>query len=858
MKVRQLFTNRKCIVMRGAIWAWFLGPIFVFGQSGVIEGRVIDAETAAPLSRASVVIESEFSGVSTDADGHFRFTDLAAGDYYLQVRYLGYQSQTRLAVIEADEAITLDFGLIPLATALTEVVISAPETDLLEEPIPSTKIGAGQIERLAATNTAEILEEIGGVSVGRAGNWGSKPYFQGMTDSRVLLFIDGIKTTQSCPMGIDACTATIEPDMINSMDVQVGPGNAQFGSGNMGGIVSINTIGAQYQYLEEFRAEVEAVARVRSVSGSRSGLLAFKGGNKTLDFALSAGGGRHGNYKVPDPDRYTLFPNTEIPNSGFDSRWLHLHTRYRPEAGQEIALIGQIYRGENIGWPARMPETYTIIPEEKRDLLALKYRWDFNGRNFKKLEAVLGYQPMFHNMLNHVPGNTRFFGISRTDNYQSSVKAFFALGERSLFTAGVDGFVWKMNAERQTITEQGTSPFVNILNRGKLQEGGIFLLNRYLAGDRLTIDAGLRLNAVFSDARPDATGFLAGGLQDNQEIWTGNFAVLYQLNRHMAVSAGVVKGFNAATPVDRFLSAPQLDGFYHYGNPEIRPEINVSKTISWRGMKDKWSWNLTYFHNQLRDLIERRIDSTQTAPIAGLRGVKRAVNIPEAVIKGASAYLAFYITPALQSSLTISYLHGRDGQGGNLPNIAPLEFSPKVTFEHPEKNLWVSLRADLATGQHRFAPAYGEISTPAYAAFGLSGGGKITEQVELSLGISNLSNRFYRRHLNLAQLPEPGLSVFATAKVNLSVIGPSSEAPGLKGARLVTIRIEGMACQFCAKTVRERSEALPQVIQAIVHLEDGKAAVIVGRKASLEALLEAIRRAGFGAQVLSVEDYTPS
>lgn len=857
MKVLRLFANWKFMFQQGAILGWFLGPIFVFGQSGVIEGRVIDAETAEPLFRASVVIESEFSGVSTAADGHFRFTDLSAGNYYLQVRYLGYQSQTRLAVIEQDEAVTLDFGLVPLATALTEVVISAPETDLLNEPIPSTKINSDQIERLAATNTAEILEEVGGVSVGRAGNWGSKPYFQGMTDSRVLLFIDGIKTTQSCPMGMDACTATTEPDMINNMDILVGPGNAQYGSGNMGGIVSINTIGSQYQYLKEFTAEVEAVARVRSVTGSRSGLLAFKGGNKTLDFALSAGGGLHGNYKVPEPDRYSLFPTNEIPNSGFDSRWLHLHTRYRPTAGHEIALIGQIYRGENIGWPARMPETYTLIPEEKRDLLALKYSWEFNGRNFKKLEAVLGYQPMFHNMLNYVPGNTRFFGTSRTDNYQSSVKAFFALGERSLLTAGIDGFVWKMNAERQTITEQGTSPFVNILNRGVLQEGGIFLINRYLFGDRLTIDAGLRLNAVSSNAQPDATGFLAGDLQDNRKIWTGNLTALYQLNQHMAVSAGVVKGFNAATPVDRFLSAPQLDGFYHYGDPGIRPEANFSKTIGWRGMKDKWSWNLTFFHNQLRNLIERRIDTTHTTPIAGLRGVKRAVNISKAVIKGASAYLACYITPALHSSFTISYLNGRDGQDGNLPNIAPLEFSPKITLEHPGKDLWVSLKADIATGQDRYAPAYGEIPTPSYAVFDLSGGGKVTEQVELSLGISNLSNRYYRRHLNLAQLPEPGLSIFATAKVNLPVIGHSKGAPGLKGARLVTVRIEGMACQFCAKTVRERSEALPQVIQAIVHLEDGKAAIIIGRKASLEELLETIRRAGFGAQVLSVEDYHP-
>ena len=99
------------------------------------------------------------------------------------------------------------------------------------------------------------------------------------------------------------------------------------------------------------------------------------------------------------------------------------------------------------------------------------------------------------------------------------------------------------------------------------------------------------------------------------------------------------------------------------------------------------------------------------------------------------------------------------------------------------------------------------------------------------------------------------VKVFASIKLTLPVIGKEAGEPKLKDARLFTLKIEGMACQFCAKTVRERSEALPEMIQAIVYLQNGKAEIIVGREVSLDELAESIERAGFKVQILSVVPY---
>ncbi|MFB6307488.1 MAG: TonB-dependent receptor domain-containing protein [Flavobacteriales bacterium] len=307
--------------------------------------------------------------------------------------------------------------------------------------------------------------------------------------------------------------------------------------------------------------------------------------------------------------------------------------------------------------------------------------------------------------------------------------------------------------------------------------------------------------------------------------------------------------------MDRFISAPMLDGFYHYGNPTLDTETNINKRLGLRGMYNKWSWNVEYFHNSLNNLIERRVNTDIASPISGMRGVKQSQNIKNAVITGANAFVSYYATPSLKFTLSASYLRGYDGNNDPLPNIAPLQINPKLTYESKDKDLWVTLKADIANEQTRYAPQYGEIYTPGYATFDLSGGWKVSDRIELSAGFNNLTNQYYRKHLNQAQLPEPGMNIFVSAKYTMPVTGSKTGEPSIKKAKLVKMKIKGMACQFCANTVKERSEALPQVIQSMVYLKDDEAEIIVGKAISIDELTEAIKRAGFKVQVISVLDY---
>ncbi|REA63026.1 TonB-dependent receptor [Dyadobacter luteus] len=60
--------------------------------TSTIRGTVRDADTGLPLSGATVTLDKNSDGTSTDENGSFRFQEIAVGRYVLKISYLGYES----------------------------------------------------------------------------------------------------------------------------------------------------------------------------------------------------------------------------------------------------------------------------------------------------------------------------------------------------------------------------------------------------------------------------------------------------------------------------------------------------------------------------------------------------------------------------------------------------------------------------------------------------------------------------------------------------------------------------------------------------------------------------------------------
>ena len=103
-----------------ALLAMFL-PVLAWAQL-TFSGKVLDARTQAGLAGASVSLSTKIQRAS-DKNGGFSFTGLAAGNYVLKVRFVGYQAIEKTIVLPADGQVEL--FLKPSIFPGDEVVIKA-------------------------------------------------------------------------------------------------------------------------------------------------------------------------------------------------------------------------------------------------------------------------------------------------------------------------------------------------------------------------------------------------------------------------------------------------------------------------------------------------------------------------------------------------------------------------------------------------------------------------------------------------------------------------------------------------------------------------------------------------------------
>lgn len=98
---------------------------------GSISGRVMSAETKAPIAGAEVSVAGQARQATTDSAGRFSLRDVKAGTVYLITRALGFRSDTARVDVFPDESISRDVALQRSSTTLGEVVVREEPVSLL-------------------------------------------------------------------------------------------------------------------------------------------------------------------------------------------------------------------------------------------------------------------------------------------------------------------------------------------------------------------------------------------------------------------------------------------------------------------------------------------------------------------------------------------------------------------------------------------------------------------------------------------------------------------------------------------------------------------------------------------------------
>ncbi len=210
------------------------------GQDCVLIGLVRDHATGDPLPGAAV-IASDTAGTTTGAEGRYRLV-LPPGTYEISFRFLGYKIHTEIVALQANDARILNASLLPDASKLQTVVISAGK---FEQPIEEVTVSMSVlrpdlIDNVVTTTLESTIEQVPGVTVldGQANIRGGSGFSYG-AGSRVLMLVDDLPMMAADANDVKWTFLPVE--QISQVEVLKGASSALFGSAAMNGVINVRT-----------------------------------------------------------------------------------------------------------------------------------------------------------------------------------------------------------------------------------------------------------------------------------------------------------------------------------------------------------------------------------------------------------------------------------------------------------------------------------------------------------------------------------------------------------------------------------------------------------------------------------------
>ncbi|MFO0508136.1 MAG: TonB-dependent receptor plug domain-containing protein, partial [bacterium] len=203
------------------------------------KGIVIDQTTRQPVADVHVSIINSALGTVTDNAGEFVLNNSAADSLRLRVSAIGYSTVEYVMARDRENSIEL----IPSAILLNNaVIITAQRSERLSFDVAqsTSTISATQLAELTPRSTPEALMNETGVWVQKTNHGGGSPIIRGLVGNQVLLVVDGIRLNNATyRYGPNQYLSTIDPGLIDRIEVNRGSGSVLYGSDALGGVVHV-------------------------------------------------------------------------------------------------------------------------------------------------------------------------------------------------------------------------------------------------------------------------------------------------------------------------------------------------------------------------------------------------------------------------------------------------------------------------------------------------------------------------------------------------------------------------------------------------------------------------------------------
>ena len=218
-------------------------------------------------------------------------------------------------------------------------VITRVEKDTFRTPNAISVVDRSQIERINADIAPRMLRETVGVWAQQTTTGQGSPLLRGLTGYQAFLSIDGVRLNNSTfRSGPNQYLATISPDILDRIEVLRGPGSMLYGSGAMGGVISMHTKNLILDNaVEQWNFHSRALGRFASATSERFGRLEVMGNKRQLGFSVGASARWFGDIN---------------PGSGYDLHYKNRKFEFVSDELEEVPVSD--------GPPEKVPDRWLI------------------------------------------------------------------------------------------------------------------------------------------------------------------------------------------------------------------------------------------------------------------------------------------------------------------------------------------------------------------------------------------------------------------------------------------------------------------------------------------------------------------
>lgn len=436
---------------------------------------------------------------------------------------------------------------------LEEVIVTATRLPAIVADTPGARvIDAATIEKRGAVFAADILSDIPGLSVVRAGAFGgvAQVRIRGATPGKTLTLIDGVPVNDPAEVNGAFDFSGFELGDIERIEVLSGPQSSLWGSDAIGGVIAFTT-----REVDGVRAEAEA----GSYDTVRGRLAA---GVANEDYAFGAWVSRFDTDGISAADEADGNPEAD----GFENTTIGARGRYAftPDVQIDGSLRWSQSDADIDGFPAPR-----FVIADTVDTSASE-QWS----GFTRLKAsALG--------LSHQ------FSVSASDIQRDTISSFSSSfqADRQLYRWQADGAVpgealsYAFGAERED-TEGSLSDGTT----ADLGTTSVFGVARIDFGDRFSLTGGLRWDDT----------------DDFGSETTGRISAAWDLEAGFTVSGAFGTGFKAPS-----ISQALCDFCFTPPVPGLKPETadSLEAALGWQSPDGRFDGRATVYRLNIEDQI---------------------------------------------------------------------------------------------------------------------------------------------------------------------------------------------------------------------------------------------------------------